>query len=377
MISGQTTQRLVGFVRHLRQQGFIIGFQEVLDLMSSVDDRVLADINHSRNVMRSLTCHSRQEWRRFDDLFLEYWKYAEPDPDSEPLDQGNVRGGSSPGNTGFSGSAGEAPDLMHVDELKGSGAGKQSTISKADFRFLKDRRAMREVEILTEQLAQLLNKRLRRRMVIRPSGRRIAIRPTLRRNLSYGGLPVHMYYHSRQREPLHLVILHDVSHSMAWNNPLLFRFVRGLVRAFKTSEVFTFHTELFRATPLYRERSLTVMQRQLEARNHLWMGGTCIAESVHQFNRVFAPKFLTSRSVVMILSDGFDTDSPEDLARELMLMKKKARKLIWLNPMIGREGYDSDQPSMRPAKPYIDFMASANNLDALRQTTRFIAQACR
>jgi uncharacterized protein with von Willebrand factor type A (vWA) domain len=79
----------------------------------------------------------------------------------------------------------------------------------------------------------------------------------------------------------------------------------------------------------------------------------------------------------MILSDGFDTDSPDFLAEELRLMKKKARKLIWLNPMIVREGYDQQQPSILPAMPYIDYLASANNLDALRQTTRFIAQACR
>lgn len=377
MISSQTSRRLVGFIHHLRHQGYRIGIKEVLDLLDSLDDRSLSDITHSRNIMRSLTCHSRQEWHRFDDLFLEYWKASTPDPDAPPNEQGNTQGSVQSSNTGFSGSAGEAPEVMAPDEVSGSGAGKQNTISKADFRFLTDHHAMREIELLTEHLALLLNKRLRRRLKIQNRGRRLAIRPTIRRNLSHGGLPVHAFYLNRQPEPVHLVVLHDVSHSMAWNNPLLFRFVRGLIRTFKKSEVFTFHTELFRATPLYREQSLPLMQQQLEARNHLWMGGTCIAESMHRFNELYARRFMTPRSVFIILSDGFDTDSPEYLAAELALIKQQCRRLIWLNPMIGREGYDPDQTSMQSIMPYIDRLASANNLDALRDTIQFIAHTCR
>ena len=81
------------------------------------------------------------------------------------------------------------------------------------------------------------------------------------------------------------------------------------------------------------------MRQQLEGRNHLWLGGTCIAESIRDFNENYARKFLKSNSIVIIISDGFDTNSPELLAEQLASIKQSKRKILWLNPMLGRKEY--------------------------------------
>lgn len=374
MNTRQPTERIVGFIHFLRDEGFSIGIQDVKDILAGLDTESFTDRTCSRNIIRSLTCHCQNDWQKFDDLFLDYW--LAPKEEIVTVRPGNdtQRGLSRTDLTGIGGSTQEIPEQMGgITGLKGSGAGKQRTISKADFRFLNDHKAMQEIERLAEQLAAKLKQRLRRRQVIQTYGSKIAMRQTIRRNLSYGGMPVHTFYKNRRREPLHLVILHDVSHSMAWNNPLLFRFVRGIIRTFKNSEAFAFHTRLFRVTEFYREPSLQIMKQRLEARNHLWMGGTCIAESIDKFNHCYAAKTLMSKSVLMIISDGFDTNEPDYLAHVLGKTRKYVKNIIWLNPMLGREGYDPDKKSMRAAMPFINRHASAHSLESLKETVNYLA----
>ncbi len=374
----QPTERLVDFVHHLRDEGFSIGIQEVMDMLSSLQVSALTERNYSQQVIRSLACNSLDDWQRFDALFLQYWLLVEEEIDTLKAGDGQFSARQRASFTGIGGSSTESPNAMQeLIGLTGSGAGRQRTISKADFRFLNDPRAMREIEKMAEHLASQLNKRLTHRRKIQPHGSRIDLRQTLRRNLSHGGLPVQLFYQHRRREPLHIVILHDVSHSMAWNNPLLFRFARGIIRAFKYSEAFAFHTQLSRVTEFYREASLQKMKQRLEARNHLWMGGTCIAESINRFNREYAAEILSAKTVMIIISDGFDTDEPGFLAQELKSIKKTAKKIIWLNPMLGRDGYDEDVKSIQAALPYIDRHAPAHSLDALKSTMNYIARECR
>ena len=380
MDTAQPTDRIIGFIHFLRGEGYTIGVQEILDALSSLNSSALISKKQLKHILRSLTCHSYLEWQQFELLFGLYWHSKEIE-DGTKDDTGAKKPQLSPAVnkvTGFSGSSHEAPDsLQDMSEETSVGAGRQNTFSKADFRFLNDHKAMMEIERLAEQLAHKLTKRLSYQHVIRPTGSKIDIRQTIRRNLSHGGHPKKIFYKNRVRKPIHLVILHDVSHSMTWNNPLLFRFARGLIRTFQSSEAFAFHTELFRVTEHYRQPSIEKMRRQLEERNHIWMGGTCIAESLHEFNAKYAAKTLNSKTVLMIISDGFDTNKPEQLVDELKTIQDNSKKIIWLNPMLGREGYSPDKGSMLDAKPYIDKHAAAHSLESLKQAIDYIAQVCR
>ena len=163
------------------------------------------------------------------------------------------------------------------------------------------------------------------------------------------------------------MILHDVSHSMAFNNPLLFRFCRGLVRRFRGIDAYIFHTHLFRVTPIYRESSLSRMRDLLEARNHLWLGGTCIAESLAQFNSEHAARALRSQSIVLIISDGCDSNTPEELAIQLCLLRERCKRLYWLNPMLERDGVDPHSLAMENVRANVDKLLPAHSVDALQR----------
>lgn len=381
MDTTQPTGRLIGFIHYLRYEGFTIGIQEILDALTSLDDQALTDKKQLKHILRSLTCHSLLEWQQFEALFNRYWLPVKGVAGEEGEEgDGPELLFTPPTNkvTGFSGSSHEAPDLIQdMSKETSAGAGRQNTFSKADFRFLNNHQAMMEIERLAEQLARKLMRRLSYQNVIRPTGSKIDIRQTIRRNLSHGGHPKQIFYKNRVRKPIHLVILHDVSHSMTWNNPLLFRFARGLIRSFKSSDVFAFHTELFKVTEYYREPSIEKMRQQLEARNHLWMGGTSIAESLHEFNTRYAARTLSAKTVFIIISDGFDTNKPAQLVAELKTIQNATKKIIWLNPMLGREGYNPDKGTMLEAKPYIDKHAPAHSLESLQQAVNYFAQECR
>jgi uncharacterized protein with von Willebrand factor type A (vWA) domain len=276
--------------------------------------------------------------------------------------------------SGLSGSSMQQSDNIYGEtELNGSGAGRQNSISKADFRFLNDKKAMRQVEGLAEQLAEKLKHRLLRRRTIRPKGSRLDLRRTLRKNISVGGFPLRRCFSARIKEQPHLIILHDISHSMAWNNPLLFRFCRGLVRNFKKSAAFAFHTRLFPVTEIYRSHSLNRMREKLEANNHLWMGGTCIAQSIAFFNATFHQHCIAGKSIVVIISDGFDTDEPQQLQQELLQLKSRCKKIIWLNPMLGRQGVSTNAESLKQEHPSVDGFFPAHSLEALRTVMNAIA----
>lgn len=373
-------ERILQFIHHLRDRGFVIGIQETQDTVKVLQQLNYPDHRTTHHTLRALACRNHEEWQQFDQYFREYWfpdidQYNKQD---RPISIEPRLRESGTLTSGISGGSNADPyTSREISGILGSGAGRQRTIANADFRFLNDRKAMYEVEQMAERLASLLKRKLTRRHLIRPSGPEISIRHTLRKNLAHGGLPVDIQFKTRKKEHPHLVMLHDVSHSMTWNNPLLFRFVRGLIRTFPTSEAFVFHTRLFRVTDLYRERSIEIMKQRLESRNHLWLGGTCIASSLDFFNRKYGDKTINEKSIILIISDGFDTDREEYLAESLANMKARANKIIWINPMLGREGYNPDKNSMLAAKPFLDRLAAAHNIDSLRDTILYIAQHCR
>jgi len=359
---------ILGFVRHLRMAEFDVTSEDAVLVGRALGAFSLPDIRLSRNACRAVCCRRREEWQRFDELFEAYWLYREFEREDE---SGTQPDDKSAGGTGGLAGIGTGTDVFDTykrdDAGVGAGAGRQTTIAKADFRFMNNRDAMRQIERLAEQLAARLPMRLgRRRKITRRTGQ-LALRPTLRASVRCGGLPLDPRYSIRKHELPRLVLLHDVSHSMTFNNPLLFRFTRGLVRRFGTAEAFVFHTRLFRVTPMYREVSLTRMRQRLEENNWLWMGGTCIADSLAEFGEQFASSTLKANTILIIISDGFDSNDPQQLASELRALKRRCRRLIWLNPMLEREGFNPEKEAVWNVRRHVDHLLPAHSLDALRR----------
>jgi uncharacterized protein with von Willebrand factor type A (vWA) domain len=144
----------------------------------------------------------------------------------------------------------------------------------------------------------------------------------------------------------------------------LLQFLFALQHVFGRVETFTFATRLTRVTEHLRARSYRQMLRRLtEVRD--WSGGTRIGESLAQFNREWS-HLVDRRTIVILLSDGWDTGEPDVLGAELLRIRRRAGRVIWLNPLLGNPSYEPLTRGMAAALPLVHDFAPAHNLAALR-----------
>jgi uncharacterized protein with von Willebrand factor type A (vWA) domain len=227
-----------------------------------------------------------------------------------------------------------------------------------------------EVYRLTLQIARRLARRLGRRR--RPVARRgrVDLRRTLRANLSRGDF-IELKYRQRKPRKVRLVLLCDVSGSMDLYSRFLLQFLFAMQNVFGRVETFTFSTRLTRVTEYLRGRSYRQVLRRLREVQD-WSAGTRIGESIAQFNREWS-HLVDRHTIVIVLSDGWDTGQPELLAHELLRIKRRAGRLIWLNPLLGNAAYEPLTRGMAAALPLLDHFAAAHNLAALRELAHHLS----
>src|SRR2546428_435798 len=220
-----------------------------------------------------------------------------------------------------------------------------------------------EILRLTIKIARRLAHRITsRRRPVRRRGR-VDLRRTLRANLTRGDL-IELRYRERKRKKIRLVLLCDVSGSMDLYSRFLLQFLFALQNVFGRVETFIFSTRLTRVTEYLRGRSYRqVLPRLTDVR--YWSGGTRIGESIAQFNREW-PHLVDRRTIVIILSDGWDTGGPDVLATELLRIKRRAARGIWLNPLLWNPSVEPLTRGMAAALPLIDDFAAGHNLPARR-----------
>ncbi len=215
---------------------------------------------------------------------------------------------------------------------------------------------------LTRRLARRLAGRVGRRRV---AGRRgsVDLRRTLRGNLGKGEL-VELAHRTRAPRPPRLVVLCDVSGSMDLYSRFLVQFLHGLQGAFAGMETFTFSTRLTRVTPLLKSRSFGQSLVALAAVTD-WSGGTRIGESLDRFVREWGRRLVDRRTVVIVLSDGWDTGDPDLLASALERIRQRGARLLWLNPLLGQPDYTPETRGMAAALPLVHAFLPAHNLASL------------
>jgi uncharacterized protein with von Willebrand factor type A (vWA) domain len=366
-------QRLVGFVRHARANGFRVGVAEELDAQRVALCCGIGEPELLRLGLKSLLCADELDWRRFDDLFDGWWlpanvrarvqsRAAGAGSAAHPEPAADEQRGGRPGSPADDlGSAGDGAAAEGGTSAGSSGA---DSSERADFAQLEGGEQQRAMEHLVETLARRMRRRLTRRERLRRDGRRLHLRRTVRDSLPRGGVPLRLTWRERRRRPPRLVLIADVSRSMSLYSLVFLRFARGLVTAFRDAAAFACHTRLVPITEALRQPDRQRLAESLALISLGWSGGTRLGESLAAFNRDHG-RLLGSGSVVIIVSDGLDTGPPERLAAELALIRRRARRLIWLNPLLGRPGYEPRTGAMQAALPYIDLFAPAHDLRSL------------
>ncbi len=374
------TSRIAGFIDHLRLNDFKIGPKESIDAAELLLSTSLGTFRRARTQLKILLTGSKEEWHQFDDLFEAYWsshgkerKTYRP-KNSNTSSTSNIRQGVwknhfSP-DTSKETKTDPVPDQSGEVTITEGAAAKlvatdQATITKTDFRKFSDPEEIALAEKIAYQLAKAMRNRLSRRYRRSSKGGRLDLRKTIRANQCYGGDPLTLIKKSRPDRPVRIVVFLDVSGSMKTYSQFFLQFVKGLVCKWIDTDAYIFHTKLIRVTDAVREKNSAKAMIKLSLIADGIGSGTKLGKSLNQFNSVYAKGTLNSRTFVLIISDGYDTDPPEHLIHELKRLKRRAPRLIWLNPMLGWRDYEPVTASMSAAMPYIDHFAAANTIDAL------------
>ena len=215
--------------------------------------------------------------------------------------------------------------------------------------------------------------RLTRRDLARRRGYGLHLRRTIHRNVSHGGVAISLVKRQRKPKPLRLVILLDASGSMSLYTGVFLRFIHGVLDEFRQAEAFLFHTRLAHVSDAMKEKDAARALDRLSMMAQGAGGGTKIGELLQTFNRWHASRVIHSRTCVMIVSDGYETGDAALLGIEMAALARRCRRIVWLNPMIGWEGYAPEARGIKAALPHIDFYAPAHTLNSLAALEPYLA----
>jgi uncharacterized protein with von Willebrand factor type A (vWA) domain len=387
LIGEPMRQKLAGFARVLRDNGFKVGLAETRDAVAVLAGPPGTRAGSLKPALRALFCATHSDWERFDAIFEAYWqgrriRQARTLASAPSPGQARARrlgeAGSQQGEPGLSDhterrSDGDS-DAAGDGRGRREGASSAETLATVDMRHIVDPAEVARTHALAARLARVMRARLVRRELVRRRGRRLDLRRTIHRNVSHGGTLLDLAWRRRKLKPLRLVLLLDTSGSMSMYTAFFVRFLHGVVDAFQEAEAFVFHTRLAHVSASLRDRNVARAVDKLSLMAQGIGGGTRIGESLATFNRWHARRVIGSRTAVMIVSDGYDTGESEKLGEEMRRLRRRCRRIIWLNPLIGWRDYSPQARGMQAALPYIDLFAPAHNLASLAALEPYLAR---
>jgi uncharacterized protein with von Willebrand factor type A (vWA) domain len=357
---------------------------ESIDAVRAIGVVDLGDRVDVHLALRTLLTARREDLAIFDALFEEWWRVvAESGKDDAKQRSGAAR--STPERSRAPDPRPPAPTAAAslsrwapaADDVPGEGAIPLAAPSANESKARKDFTAftgeeLADVERVAAHIVRRLNARPSRRWKAAPRGARLDLRRTVRWSMKTGGDPLELARRERKRRRTKLVALCDVSGSMDLYSRFLLQFLYALQHAFARVETFAFSTQLARITDALARDSYRAALDTLARDVPGWSGGTKIGESVAAFLAGW-PRLIDRRTVVIILSDGWDTGEPEILGEALRVIRRRAGRVVWLNPLLGSPTYEPLTRGMQAALPHVDVFAPAHNLASLEALARHLA----
>jgi uncharacterized protein len=386
-VSRLVSAKLAAFLRTLRDNGFPVGLAEGQDAAALMTAGYAAKPGLLRSAFKHLFSARKSDWEKFDGIFEAFWlgrrvrsrsvtvgsAKAANNPSLKSLQDASARQTANPSATDQIPAGNDAPE-GRGGEGRMEGASRAENLAEIDFRKLADPERIEQAHAAAAQLAKAMRTRLTRRDLARRRGYRLDLRRTIHNNISHGGVPIDLVKRQRKPKPLRLVILLDASGSMSMYTAVFLRFIHGVLDQFREAEAFLFHTRLAYVSGAMKEKDAGRALDRLSLLAQGAGGGTKIGESLQTFNRWHAARVIHSRTVVMIVSDGYETGDAKLLGREMAALGKRCRRIVWLNPMMAWEGYAPEAAGIKAALPHVDLYAPAHTLQSLTALEPYLAR---
>lgn len=375
--------RLSDFVAHLRMAGFALGPGETATALAALTQIDAGDPAAARLALRAVCVADAEQDAAFDALFDAFW-----------MNGGRVRLGAAPRaphpaqRPGFSlaqpPAPGEGAEAGTPDGAEDDGAGdgteaegrrlaaRRSPPSRRDLREIASPAELAEAERAAERIARAIRDRRSRRRRADRRGRALDLRRMLRAALARGGEPLDLKRRRRPDRPARLFCLLDVSGSMTVHARVFLAFLRGLLGADDKARAWLFHDRLVGVSDALRDADPLRAATRLGLMAEGFGGGTRIGAALAAFIDRHAAKAVNRRAVVIVLSDGYDADPPAALTAALIRLRRRAGRVVWLDPLMGGPGY-APGPALAAAMPHLDAVLPARSLAGLAALERAFA----
>ena len=360
----------VVFGRLLRRAGLAAGPDRVVGFATALEELDAANRDDVYWAGRTTLCSRPEDFEVYDRAFKVFWEGKEglkvPSPPGQKLSitlsPDSVQ---PPKKSAEKNEAGdEAVKLRYspVDILR-----KKNFADVTPEEFAELYRLMADINLAGAM------KRSRR---LEPAHRgRHDARRTLRGAMRTGGEPVRHRFRKARDRPRRVVLLLDVSGSMATYSRALLRFMHASVASGEPVEAFVMGTRLTRVTRELTTRNPDRALREASKAIEDWSGGTRLGDTVKEFVDVWGQRGMARGAVVVLLSDGWDRGDVEVLADAMRRIHRLAHKVIWVNPLKAAPGYQPLARGMAAALPYADVFLSGHNFESLQELAYAVAGA--
>jgi uncharacterized protein with von Willebrand factor type A (vWA) domain len=362
------TARLSELAAHMRAGGAAVGVGELLAAHRALAAVDAASPTDAYLALRATLCSSQADYARFAEAFAAV--FPVPDEQSDPFEQlGPIERAALP-RLGIPVDA-DVPELAEVPVP--AAWSEQELLREKDFAEYSDaERALARRLLL--RIARRSPQRLSRRT--RPTRRRRELhdlRATVRVSLRHGGELLERRYREPAERPRRLVLVCDISGSMAPYARMLLQYLQASVASRARVEAFVFGTRLTRVT---RELAGRDPDRALaRAADHVsdWSGGTRIGAALAELNREHGRR-IGRGAVIVVLSDGWDRGEPELLEAEMARLRRCAHRVLWLNPLAADLRYEPLTRGMQAALPHVDHLLPGNSIASLDALARLMEE---
>ena len=362
------TDLLVRFAGELRAAGLAVGSGDVLVYSSALSELDPSDLVDLYWAGRTTLVNRHDDIARYDEVFRRFFLGAEgPEEELTLMLRASAQAEGAlaipavePGDSGEEDDAVLGWMASDVEALK-----HKSFPACTPEELAALRRIMARIRLTPPR-------RRTRRSTAARSGPRPDPRRTVRESMRMHGEPARLYWRRRKVRLRPLVLILDISGSMADYSRSLLQFAHSALRSTGRSagrvEVFCFGTRLTRVTGAMECRRPDEALERAARSAFDWDGGTRIGDSLDAFVRGWARRGLGRGGIVVICSDGLDRGDPAVLAAAMERLSLLCHRLVWLNPHKG------DDPSFRPstlgmmvAAPHIDLLLSGHDLASLEK----------
>jgi uncharacterized protein with von Willebrand factor type A (vWA) domain len=385
--TGKLAENIIHFARVLRRAGLPIGPAKVIDALQAVQTVGVERQDDLYFALSAVLVNRREHQALFDEAFRLFWR----DPErvgrqlqellnllsglrtaaaDKPAISQRVTQAMMPNAPRPSPPSEELPPDVTIDATFTISA--SELLQKKDFASMTPQELREAKEMIAAMRLPLPELQSRR---FRPSlhSGRVDLRNTMKQMMKEAGGIVELRRHTPYRRPPTLVILCDISGSMESYTRMLLHFTHAVTNDRDRVHTFLFGTRLTNITRSLRNRDVDVALNEVSQRVSDWAGGTRIGPCLKDFNQRWARRLMGQGAVVLLISDGLDSETADGLAKEMERLKLASRWLIWLNPLLRYKRFEARPAGIRAMLPHADLFLPVHNLVSLAQLGKTLA----